>query len=197
MFDLLWRDGQSCTQLPLAERIAQLDRLSLPPPLMRVAALSVVDPWAHACAQGWEGVVAKRLDSAYEHRRSPHWIKLKCEDSQELVVGGFTDPRGLLVGFGALLVGYFDGADFVFAGKLGTGFDTATLAQLRAQLEALQQPQAPFTDARGLPRSGVTCVRPKIVVEVSFLEWTGHGKLRHPRFLGVRADKTAHDVVRE
>ncbi len=146
-------------------------------------------PWERAQKEGWEGVIAKRRDSLYEHRRSPHWLKMKCEMSQELVVGGFTDPQGKRVGLGALLVGYFDGDDLVFAGKIGTGFDTKLLLDLRAQLDQLEIPKAPFTRAVGLPRLRAHWVRPEIVVQVGFIEWTVHGKLRHPRLLGVRSDQ--------
>ena len=111
-------------------------------------------------------MIAKRRGSPYEHRRSPHWLKMKCEASQELVVGGFTDPQGSRVGLGALLVGYFDGDDFVFAGKIGTGFDTKLLLDLRARLDALEIPATPFTQAKGLPRLRAHWVRPEIVVQV-------------------------------
>jgi ATP-dependent DNA ligase len=154
-------------------------------------------PWERACAEGWEGVVAKRADSPYEHKRSKHWLKMKCEAGQELVIGGFTDPEGERVGLGALLVGYFAGDDFVFAGKVGTGFDTKLLTQLRAQLDALEVDKAPFTKGTGLPRKHMHWVRPKLVVEVAFMEWTGNGKLRHPRLLRMRDDKPAREVTRE
>jgi ATP-dependent DNA ligase len=154
-------------------------------------------PWDRACAEGWEGVIAKRKDSKYEHRRSPHWLKMKCEASQELVVGGFTDPQGSRVGLGALLVGYFEGDDFVFAGKVGTGLDTKMLLDLRRRLDAIEIPAAPFTKAKGLPRLRAHWVRPEMVVQVSFIEWTVHGKLRHPRLVGVRFDKVAREVTRE
>ncbi len=122
---------------------------------------------------------------------------MKCEASQELVVGGFTDPQRSRVGLGALLVGYFDGDDFVFAGKIGTGFDNALLRDLRARLDALERKTTPFTRATGLPKLRVHWVTPEIVVQAAFTEWTGGGKLRHPRLLGVRIDKAARDVVRE
>src|SRR5204863_7917293 len=109
-------------------------------------------PWEHACREGWEGVIAKHRDSRAARRRSPHWLKMKCEASQELVVGGFTDPQGGRVGLGALLVGYFERDDFVFAGKVGTGFDTTLLLELRARLDALEIAKPPFTRAVGLPR---------------------------------------------
>jgi bifunctional non-homologous end joining protein LigD len=121
---------------------------------------------------------------------------MKCEASQELVVGGFTEPRGARVGLGALLVGYFERDDFVFAGKVGTGFDTKLLLELRARLDALAVPNPPFTVGVGLPRAAHWAA-PEVVVEVGFIEWTKHGKLRHPRLIGIRADKAARDVVRE
>ena len=120
---------------------------------------------------------------------------MKCEVSQELVVGGFTDPQGARVGLGALLVGYFERADFVFAGKIGTGFDTKLLLDLRARLDVLEIPLPPFTEGTGLPRLRAHWVRPEIVVQVAFIEWTVHGKLRHPRLLGVRTDKPPREVV--
>jgi bifunctional non-homologous end joining protein LigD len=197
VFDILWIDGRDVTSLPLVERRALLKGLPLRSPLRRVAALDDEKPWERACAEGWEGVIAKRRDSVYEHRRSPHWLKMKCEASQELVVGGFTDPQGARVGLGALLVGFFDGDDFVFAGKVGTGFDTTLLLDLRAKLDRLEIGKPPFTKGTGLPRLRAHWVRPEIVVQVNFTEWTVHDKLRHPRLLGIRTDKTAREVVRE
>ena len=126
-----------------------------------MAALDDAKPWERACREGWEGVIAKRRDSPYEHRRSPHWLKMKCEASQELVVGGFTDPQGARVGLGALLVGYFDGDDFVFAGKVGTGFDTKLLLDLRARLDALEIAEAAVHQGDGLPRLRAHWVRPR------------------------------------
>jgi ATP-dependent DNA ligase len=197
VFDIMWIDGRDVMSLPLEERRALLADVPLRRPLQRVAALEEEKPWERACREGWEGVVAKRRDSVYEHRRSPHWLKMKCEASQELVVGGFTDPHGARVGLGALLVGYYDRDDFVFAGKIGTGFDTKLLLDLRARLDRLEIPKSPFTKAKGLPRLRAHWARPEIVVQVAFIEWTVHGKLRHPRLLGVRFDKNARDVVRE
>jgi ATP-dependent DNA ligase len=186
VFDILWLDGRSVTSLALDQRRALLETLPLRAPLARVAALEDPRPWERACAEGWEGVIAKRRDSRYEHRRSPHWLKMKCEASQELVVGGFTDPQGTRVGLGALLIGHYEGRDFVFAGKVGTGLDTKRLRELRARLDALEVANPPFTKGVGLPRLRAHWVRPEIVVEVAFIEWTVHGKLRHPRLTGVR-----------
>ena len=197
VFDAMWLDGRDLMRLPLEERRTVLGGLPLAAPLQRVVPLNGPAPWERACAEGWEGVIAKRRDSVYEHRRSPHWLKMKCEASQELVVGGFTDPQGGRVGLGALLVGYFENQDFVFAGKVGTGFDTRLLLELRARFDAIEIPKSPFTKAVGLPRIRAHWVRPEVVVQVAFIEWTVHGKLRHSRLLGVRTDKAARDVVRE
>jgi len=197
VFDVMWIDGREVMSLPLDARRAMLGELPLRSPLQRVASIDQEKPWDRACREGWEGVVAKRRDSPYEHRRSPHWLKMKCEASQELVVGGFTDPQGKRVGFGALLVGYFENDNFVFAGKIGTGFDTKLLLQLRARLDAIEIARPPFTRGSGLPRLRAHWVQPEVVVQVAFIEWTVHGKLRHPRLLGVRTDKAARDVVRE
>jgi bifunctional non-homologous end joining protein LigD len=197
VFDIMWLDGRDVTSLPLDARRALLRELPLRAPLQRVAPVEGAEPWARAAREGWEGVIAKRRDSPYEHRRSPHWLKMKCEATQELAVGGFTDPQGTRVGLGALLVGYFEGDDFVFAGRIGTGFDTKLLLDLRARLDALAIATAPFTKAVGLPRLRAHWVRPEIVVQVAFIEWTVHGKLRHPRLLGVRFDKAPREVVRE
>jgi DNA ligase D-like protein (predicted ligase) len=197
VFDITWIAGRDITALPLDERREVLSTLPLRHPLARVAALDDPKPWERACREGWEGVIAKRRDSRYEHRRSPHWLKMKCEATQQLVVGGFTDPQGARAGLGALLVGYFDGDDFVFAGKVGTGFDTKLLLDLRTRLDALEVAKTPFTIAKGLPRLRAHWVHPEIVVQVGFIEWTVHGKLRHPRLLDVRFDRSPRDVVRQ
>ena len=197
VFDVMWLDGRDLSPLPLDERHALLQNLPMDEPLERVARLSEEKPGEQACREGWEGVIAKRKDSRYEHRRSPHWLKMKCEASQEFVVGGFTDPQGRRTGLGALLVGYFENDDLVYAGKLGTGFDTKLLVELRTRLDSLEIPKPPFTKSVGLPRLRAHWVRPEIVVQAGFIEWTKFGKLRHPRFLGIRRDKAAREVVRE
>jgi bifunctional non-homologous end joining protein LigD len=198
VFDILWLDGRDVTALPLDARRTLLSELPLRLPLEQVTALDDPKPWELARAEGWEGVIAKRRDSKYEHRRSKQWLKMKCEETQAFVVGGFTDPQGKRVGLGALLVGYFgpDGNDFCFAGKIGTGFDSALLLELRARLDGLEIPKTPFTRAKGLPRLRAHWVRPELVVEAGFIEWTVHGKLRHPRLLGVLTDTPAREVVR-
>ena len=197
VFDILWLNGQPVTALPLEGRRALLQSLPFEPPMQRVELIDDETPWERARREGWEGVIAKRAGSPYEHRRSKYWLKMKCETTQDLVVGGFTDPQGARVGLGALLVGYHEGQDFVFAGKVGTGFDTKLLLDLRRRLDALEIPMPPFTKAAGLPRLRAHWVQPEIVIRVAFIEWTGHGKLRHPRLLGVRLDREGGNIVRD
>jgi len=199
VFDVLWLDGRDLMVLPLDARREVLTALPLVPPLLRVDRLDDAQPWERACKEGWEGVIAKRRDSLYEHRRSPSWLKMKCEATQELVVGGFTDPQGERVGLGALLVGFFEGDDLVFAGKVGTGtgFDRKGLLDARQRLDALEIARPPFTKAVGLPRLRVHWVRPEIVVQVAFMEWTAHRKMRHPRLVGLRTDKAPREVTWE
>lgn len=197
VFDTMWLDGRNVMRLPLEERRTLLAGLPLHSPLRPVPLVDDPNPWERAAREGWEGVIAKRRGTPYEQRRSPHWLKMKCEAAQEFVVGGFTDPQGARAGLGALLVGYYRDEDLVFAGKIGTGFDTKLLLELRARLDALEIAAKPFTAGTGLPRLRAHWVRPELVVQVGFIEWTVHGKLRHPRLLGVRLDKAAHEVVRE
>jgi bifunctional non-homologous end joining protein LigD len=197
VFDILWLDGRAVATLALEERRSLLSALPLRRPLRHVEVLKDEAPWERARREGWEGVIAKRWGSRYEHTRSKHWLKMKCEVSQEFVVGGFTDPQGARLGLGALLVGHYQDEDFVFAGKIGTGFDRALLLDLRSRLDALEVPDSPFTKATGLPRLHAHWVRPEIVVEVAFIEWTVHGKLRHPRLLRVRTDKDVREAARD
>ena len=206
VFDVLWLDGRLTTGLPLEERRALLAKLPFAEPMRHVPLITGNAPWERAQREGWEGVIAKRRGSVYEHRRSKQWLKMKVEATQEFVVGGFTDPQGARVGLGALLIGYYEpaagakrgaAADFVFAGKIGTGFDTKMLLDLRKRLDKLEIPASPFTRAKGLPRLRAHWATPEIVVQVSFIEWTVHGKLRHPRLVAVRFDKDPREVVRE
>jgi bifunctional non-homologous end joining protein LigD len=201
VFDVLWAGGQDTRPLPLGERKDVLR-----------AALAFNDPlrytehrdtegeayFREACRLGWEGLVAKRADSPYRVGRTRDWLKFKCESGQEFVIGGFTDPRGSRIGFGALLLGYYD-ADgrLAYAGKVGTGFTDAFLRSLHKTLAALERPTPPFQTGAALPHSGVHWVEPRLVGEVGFSEWTRDGELRHPRFQGMRDDKDPADVVRE
>ncbi len=185
VFDIMWLDGRKVTTLPLEERRELLAGLPFEDPLHRVVLVDDPSPWERAQREGWEGVIAKRRGSIYEHRRSKEWLKMKCELSENFLVGGFTDPQGKRVGLGALLVGQKKDDDFVYAGRIGTGFDTRLLLALRTRLDKLEIEKTPFTKAVGLLRVRAHWVKPEIVVKVGFIEWTGHGKLRHPRLLAV------------
>lgn len=152
--------------------------------------------YQQACAHGLEGVVAKRRDSEYAPgKRSPDWLKFKCVNEQEFVIGGFTDPAGSRFGFGALLIGYYERGKLSYAGKVGTGFDTQTLLSLHRKLDARETARSPFNDE--VKEMGAHWVKPVLVAQIGFSEWTRDGKLRHPRFLGLRTDKAANEVVRE
>jgi DNA ligase D-like protein (predicted ligase) len=198
LFDLLSLDGEDLTRLPLRDRKKRLR-----------AAFDFTDPlrysvhrngdgeafFAEACARGWEGLIAKRANSRYRSGRSPDWLKFKCVRDQEFVIGGFTDPKGSRAGFGALLVGYYEeDGRFRYAGKVGTGFDQRMLRDLRERMEGLAQRERPFADRIKEPAHWI---RPEIVAQIGFTEWTPDGRLRHPRYLGERLDKPAEAVVRE
>src|SRR5262249_1964521 len=204
VFDLLHLGEVSLTGARLEERKALLqDVLGVPAPgsLLRYSDHVVGSGeqfFSQACTLGVEGIVSKRRDATYEPTRSRTWLKVKCLHRQELVVGGYTDPERSRVGLGALLMGYYDREGRLqFAGKVGTGFTSKQLEDLRRRLAPLEQPDSPFEHAR-IP--GVTkahWVRPELVGEVAFTEWTSDGRMRHPSFQGLREDKKAREVVRE
>jgi bifunctional non-homologous end joining protein LigD len=199
VFDLLELEGRDLTGLPLRERKALLkSSLQFHGPVRYTPHRNEKGEklFLEACRKGWEGLIAKRADSTYQHSRSNDWLKLKCSFEQELVIGGFTPPKGSRERFGALLVGYHEGGELRYAGKVGTGFDHHTLAALGDKMEALRQERSPFTAGSGLPRDA-TWIKPELVGEFGFSEWTRDGKLRHPRYLGLRDDKRAEEVVRE
>jgi ATP-dependent DNA ligase len=152
--------------------------------------------FAEACRSGWEGLIAKRADASYAPGRSKDWLKLKCAWEQEFVIGGYTDPAGSRTDFGALLVGYHEVGQLVYAGKVGTGYSEAVLRELGARLRGLETPESPFVDVRQIPR-GTHWTRPELVAQIGFAEWTREGRLRQPRFLGLRDDKRPAEVVRE
>lgn len=198
-FDLLSLEGHELTDQPLRERKALLREAFTFADPIRYSTHRNKDGeryYAEACAKGWEGLIAKRADSPYRPgRRTPDWLKFKCVRDQEMVIGGFTDPAGTRVGFGALLVGYYQDGKLRYAGKVGTGFNQQTLHRLRSMLDERVQDRSPFVDQiRG---RGTHWVRPELVAEIGFTEWTTDGRLRHPRFTGLRTDKPAKDVVRE
>ena len=199
VFDLLDIDGEDLTDRPLVERRANLTRVIRPS-----AALQLTEAWrddserrfVDACRSGWEGLIAKRADAPYVPGRSRDWLKLKCAWEQELVIGGYTDPAGSRTDFGALLVGFYEDRLLRYAGKVGTGYTAATLRDLGARLRELETPESPFVDARPIPR-GTHWTRPELVAQIGFAEWTRDGRLRQPRFLGLRDDKRPEEVVRE
>ena len=152
--------------------------------------------YGDACARGAEGLVGKRLAAPYARGRSRDWVKLKCVRSQELVIGGWTEPRGSREGLGALLVGYYEGGKLRYAGKVGTGFDARTLADLTRALERIERADSPF-DGDPAPPRDARWAQPRLVAQVGFGEWTEDRLLRHPRFLGLRDDKAPREVRRE
>lgn len=199
IFDLLHLDGYDLTSLPLRARKSVLRSVFSFSDPIRFSAHRNAEGEAYleeACRSGWEGLIAKRAASTYQAGRSRDWLKFKCSNRQEFVVGGYTDPKGTRVGFGALLVGYYDRDALRYAGKVGTGYDTETLQKLHRMMSSRERKTPPFS-GDGLPAKDVHWVRPDLVAEVGFTEWTSDGKLRHPRYLGLRDDKNPRDVVRE
>jgi DNA ligase D-like protein (predicted ligase) len=198
VFDIVRADGEDVTRLPLRERKALLRKaLAFDDPI-RLTAHRNRDGEAfyeEACRKGWEGLIAKRADSPYTHGRSRDWLKFKCSAEQELVIGGYTAPRGSRTDLGALLLGYYDDGKLRYAGKVGTGFTRATLHELAAALKPLRRDGSPFADE--IRERDVTWAEPELVAQIGFSEWTRDGRLRHPRFLGLRDDKAAREVVRE
>lgn len=204
IFDLLAMDGADLRGYALRERQSLLRTLlqhrAAASPLRVVRRFSprTGDPLRRACRAGLEGLVCKRLDARYVSGRSRSWIKVKCSRRQEFVVVGFTEPRGSRTGFGALLLAVYDANDRLrFAGKVGTGFDTAGITALHTKLRTLATPQYPLPEFPGRTVGAVHWVRPELVAEVAFTEWTEDGRLRHPVFQGLREDKSPHSVVRE
>ena len=198
LFDLLHLDGHDLRHLPLRRRKALLKRAIAFQDPLRFTSHRNRDGEAlfrDACAKGWEGLIAKRADAPYQGGRSTDWLKFKCAGGQELVIAGFSAARGSRKGFGALLLGYYDDDRLRYAGKVGTGFDDRTLIELRRRLDCLARTGSPFADEVRDP--SVTFVQPKLVAEIGFTEWTADGRLRHPRFLGLRRDKRPEEVSRE
>jgi bifunctional non-homologous end joining protein LigD len=201
VFDVVWLEGRDVRPLPLLARKRLLrEALDFGRGPLRMTRHRVGDGeafYAEACREGWEGLIAKRADSPYVTTRSRDWLKFKCEQGQEMVVGGYTAPRGAREEFGALLVGHYDGERLLYAGKVGTGFDREMLRSLGAKLRGLRRETPPFADAHAIKERTATWVEPELVAQLAFTEWTRHGRLRHPRFLGLRDDKAPREVVRE
>ena len=199
LFDLLYLDCYDIRRIPLRYRKQVLRKVFGFHDALRFTEHCTTegeDYYRQACKRGGEGIIAKNADSVYVSRRTRDWLKFKCKREQEFVIGGYTDPRGTRSGFGALLLGYYRGGKLVYAGKVGTGFADDLLRCLGKKLARLEKPISPFAED-GLPRRGVHWVKPKLVAQIGFTEWTAGGKLRHPRFIGLRDDKRPEDVVRE
>ena len=196
LFDLMYLDGSDLCALDLRTRKYLLKQVIAFDDPLRYTGHRNEDGLAYyrdACAKGWEGIIAKRAASHYLHRRSIDWLKFKCINQQEFVIGGYTDPSGSRIG---LLLGYYERGDLISAGKVGTGFDDRTLKDLGDRLSSRERKSSPFAD-KERPEKGEHFITPDLVCEVAFTEWTDDGKLRHPRFMGMRQDKPAKDVVRE
>ena len=200
LFDVPFYDGYDLRDVALLERRALLQRVLAAPaaPIRFSEAFDAIpaDIIASACEIGLEGVIGKRKASPYRSGRSADWIKLKCSKRQEFVIGGYTDPQGSRVGFGGLLVGYYQAGELVYAGKVGTGFDDRALRDLGQRMQALATPKRPFKNATEHDRRS-HWVEPKLVCEVVFTEWTPDGRIRHPSFKGLRMDKPATTITRE
>jgi bifunctional non-homologous end joining protein LigD len=199
VFDVMYADGYLVTGAPLRERrrlLAAIVKERDPIRLVDQVEREGERMYREMCARpGWEGVIAKRASAPYKQGRAKDWLKFKCSKEQEFVIGGFTAPQGQRERFGALLVGYYDDDSLRYAGKVGTGYDRALLNLIGDELEKRLRDASPFSDR--VPEKGVRWVDPELVGQVGFSEWTNDGRLRHPRFLGLRRDKSAREVVRE
>lgn len=197
-FDILYLDGYKLTSLPLRERKKVLKAFMGKSGLrfLRHRNEEGEACFLEACDRGWEGLIAKKADSAYEQKRSRQWLKIKCSHRQEFVVAGFTDPTGERKGFGALLLGYYEDSRLLYAGRVGTGFDDEFLSAFSEELDSAEKDACPFDDYDETMQ-GVHWTRPSFVAEIGFTEWTSSGRLRHPRFLGLREDKEPAEVRKE
>jgi bifunctional non-homologous end joining protein LigD len=185
VFDLLHSNGKDHHLEPLIQRKAALRQVIRFEDPLRLCEHEVTGDLERACERGWEGLVAKRAASTYRSGRSRSWLKLKCRSRAEFMIGGYTEPNRSRVGLGALLVGLPQGEHLEYAGRVGTGFDRSTLEQLAAMLDERRQPSCPFRPVPDLPRNA-HWVRPDLVCEVGFSEWTASHRLRHPRYRGLR-----------
>ncbi len=198
VFDILYFDGYDLTNLPLESRKSILRNILEFDNRIRFTQHrneQGKDYLKEACDKGWEGLIAKKRDSTYAHSRSKQWLKFKCANRQEFVIGGYTEPEGERIGFGALLIGYYEKNNLKYAGKVGTGYDDETLERLSKKLSSLERKTSSFDEE--VSDSDVHWVTPELVAQVEFSEWTQDHRLRHPRFQGLRRDKDAKDVTRE
>lgn len=199
-FDIIYFEDYDLTKLALTHRKAILkEALKFNDPLRFTPHRNKNGEKYHkeACEKGWEGLIAKKADSEYVHQRSPNWLKLKCVNQQEFVIGGYTDPEGERIGFGALLLGFYENGALRYAGKVGTGYDDKTLEDLHQKLSRIEKKNPEFAPNEDLPSKKVHWVTPKYVAEIGFTEWTDSNKLRHPRYLGLRRSKKPQEVIKE
>lgn len=202
LFDIIYVDQYDLTSLPLSDRKGILREAVLWSDRVRWTQShpeSGTKLFRKACRAGDEGIIGKRRDSRYEAGRSDAWVKVKCLGRQEFVIGGYTDPQRSRLGLGALLVGFYDahGKRLAYAGKVGTGFTRADLLDLRTRLEAIEQSRSPFDEGEPPAGPDVHWVKPRLVAEIAFAEWTQNDRLRQPRFEGLRSDKRPRDCRRE
>lgn len=199
IFDLMYVDGYDIRELPLLARKAILKKLLVYKGVLNYSEHAFTNGlqfFKKACQLHWEGLIAKRALSTYQGFRSLDWLKFKCLMEQEFVIVGYTDPKGSRINFGALLVGYYEGNTLLYAGKVGSGYSIEVLNSLYAKLQPLEIAQSPVSNYRG-PLKGVHWVKPKLVAEVKFAQWTKDNRLRVPRYKGLRDDKAAKDVAKE
>ena len=199
VFDILYCDGYLITHLPLSTRkeilksMVAKDKTICYVTHKNTQGLTLLK---QACKNKWEGLIAKKIGSIYVSKRSPNWLKFKCSNEQELVIGGYTTPGGSRLNFGALLLGYYEKGKLHYAGKVGTGFNAEILTDLGTELKKLETHKNPFVNFDD-SLQGVHWVKPNLVCEVRFSEWTHFNKLRHPSYLGLRRDKAAKEVKKE
>lgn len=199
IFDIMYANGHNTQAIPLLERKQILKKLLHYNKKLAYTEHVIGDGipyFKKACKLKWEGVIAKRIDSTYINARSTNWLKFKCIMQQELVIGGYTEPKGSRAYFGALLVGYYKNGELIYAGKVGTGYSEATLTLLGKKLQKLEIKKCPFT-AYDKSLKDVHWVKPVLVAEFQFAQWTKADKLRVGRYKGLRDDKDAKDVVKE
>jgi DNA ligase D-like protein (predicted ligase) len=199
LFDILYYNGYDVTHLPLIERkklltkVIQFKGCIRYTPHIKETGLAY---FQKACKKGWEGVMAKNSKAPYQSKRSKDWLKFKCIQEQELVIGGYTEPQGSRIGLGALLVGFYQNNQLHYAGKVGTGYNVQTLKMLIAKLKKIESSKCPFQKGNP-PKETVHWVKPQLIAEIGFEEWTKDNKLRQPRYLGLRQDLSPKEVVKE
>lgn len=199
VFDVLYLNGYNLCNLTLMQRKEILFKaFNFKNPLRHLEyKVEYGEKFLQQAARaGWEGLIAKLATSKYEHKRSKNWLKFKCSQGQEFVIGGYTAPRGARTRFGALLLGYYKNREFVYAGKVGTGFNQELLELLFIKMSKLKRSTSPFVDY-SLKSRNITWLTPKLIAEIAFTEWTSAGILRHPSFIGLRSDKKARLITRD